>query len=79
MKIKDLHDLVSLGEGFTIEFKESGASKIGRELCAFANATGGTILIGVTDSSEIVGVKDHNKLKSVVQSVARSIDPPPDH
>jgi ATP-dependent DNA helicase RecG len=53
MNIKDLHNFITLGEGFTVEFKKSGTSNIGRELCAFANATGGTILIGVTDNGEI--------------------------
>jgi len=56
MDIKGLRNLITLGEGFTVEFKKSGASNIGRELCAFANATGGTILIGVTDNGEITGV-----------------------
>ena len=49
---------------------------LGREICAFANATGGVILIGVTDNGEIVGIANHNKLKSQVQSIARSADPP---
>ena len=51
-------------------------SDLGRELCAFANASGGVILLGVTDKGEIVGVADHNKLKSQVQSIARSVEPP---
>ncbi len=71
-----LSDLVSLGEGFTIEFKRSGTSGLGREICAFANATGGTILLGVADDGEVVGVEKHNRLKSEVQSIARSADPP---
>jgi len=33
-------------------------------------------LIGVTDGGEIVGVGDHNRLKSEIQSIARSADPP---
>ena len=73
---KQLHELTKLGEGFTTEFKISGTKNIGRELCAFANATGGTLLIGVTDSGNPVGVKDHNKLKSEIQSIARSVEPP---
>ncbi len=71
-----LHDLTALGEGFTTEFKRSMSSNLGREICAFANATGGVILIGVADGGEIVGVANHNKLKSQVQSIARSADPP---
>lgn len=76
MKVGGLHNLLALGEGFTTEFKRSGTSNLGREICAFANATGGVILIGVTDAGEIVGVKDHNRLKSEVQAVARSAEPP---
>ena len=71
-----LLDLIALGEGFTTEFKRSMPSDLGREICAFANATGGAILIGVDDAGAIVGVMDHNRLKSQVQSIARSADPP---
>lgn len=68
--------LVALGEGFTTEFKRSMPSDLGREICAFANATGGIILIGVDDAGTVVGVGNHNRLKAEVQSVARSADPP---
>jgi len=71
-----LHDIIALGEGFTTEFKRSGTSHLGRELCAFANANGGVVLIGVSDDGSVVGVSDPNRLKSEVQSVARAIDPP---
>ncbi len=76
MNQSSLLDLVALGEGFTTELKRSGTSGLGREICAFANATGGVILIGVTDGGEIVGVADHNRLRSEVQSIARSAEPP---
>ena len=67
--------LIVRGEGPTIEFKRSLTKDVGRELCAFANADGGTILIGVTDAGEIVGVANHNRLKSRLQSTARSAEP----
>lgn len=73
---KSLTELIALGEGFTSEFKQSGTTGLGREICAFANATGGTILIGVADNGEICGTKNHNRLKSEVQSIARSAEPP---
>ncbi len=72
----DINDLVSLGEGFTIEFKRSVTSDMGREICAFANASGGTILTGVGNDGKIHGVSDHNRIKSEIQSIARSADPP---
>lgn len=76
MNQKALSNLIDLGEGFTTEFKRSGTSNLGREICAFANATGGVILIGVTDEGKVTGVSDHNELKSKVQSIARSSEPP---
>ena len=71
-----LSDLLALGEGSTVEFKRSLRSDLGREICAFANATGGVILLGVDDDGTVRGVEGHNRLKSQVQSVARSADPP---
>ena len=76
MSNRSISDLIALGEGFTTEFKQSLPSDLGREMCAFANATGGVILIGVDDAGTVIGVQDHNRLKSQVQSVARSADPP---
>ncbi|GAB4346221.1 MAG: helix-turn-helix domain-containing protein [Desulfobulbaceae bacterium] len=76
MRLKNLRNLLALGEGFTTEFKRSGTSNLGREICAFANATGGVILLGVSDAGAVVGVRDHNRLKSEVQAIARSAEPP---
>ena len=76
MIAEDIPDLIVRGEGSTVEFKRSLAKDVGRELCAFANAGGGTILIGVSDAGEIVGVGNHNRLKSRLQSTARSAEPP---
>ena len=71
-----LANLTALGESFTTEFKRSFQSSLGAEICAFANATGGVILLGVTDKGEVVGIANHNRLKSQVQSTARSAEPP---
>ena len=76
MNAQELHTLIAQGEGFTSEFKRSMPSDLGREMCAFANASGGVILLGVTDKGEIAGVTDHNKLKSQIQAIARSAEPP---
>ncbi|HRE65655.1 MAG TPA: ATP-binding protein [Cyclobacteriaceae bacterium] len=47
------------GEGLHLEFKRKAAhpEKIVRELIAFANTAGGTLLIGVDDDGSIPGVK----------------------
>ncbi len=36
MNPNDLHNLLAFGEGFTTEFKRSGTSNLGRQICAFA-------------------------------------------
>ena len=76
MTQEHLHDLIAQGEGPALEFKRSPGKKIGRELCAFANSGGGTILIGISDRGRIVGVDNRNRARSRIQSVARSADPP---
>jgi len=71
-----LHDLIAQGEGPALEFKRSLGKTLGRELCAFANSGGGTLLIGISDRGRIVGVDSHNRARSRIRSVARSVDPP---
>ena len=60
--------LASAGEGFTTAFKRSMPSDPGRGICAFSNATGGAVLIGVDDAGTVINVRDHNRLKSRIQS-----------
>ena len=76
MNRKELEDLISLGEGVTIELKRSVPGDLGREICAFANTLGGRIVIGVDDQGQIVGLQHMNRSKSEVQSIARNMDPP---
>ena len=68
--------MIARGESATAEFKRSLTKDVGRELCAFANAGGGAVLLGVSDVGRILGVADHNRLKSRVLNTARSADPP---
>ncbi|GAB2568630.1 AlbA family DNA-binding domain-containing protein [Spirosoma areae] len=53
-----LNDLIRQGEHTRLEFKRSisVAYRIARTLAAFANTSGGTLLIGVADDGRIVGV-----------------------
>ena len=76
MTPEHLHDLIAQGEGPTLAFKRALTKDLGRELCAFANSDGGTLIIGISDLGRIVGVADRNRAKSRVQSIARSADPP---
>ncbi|WP_449188986.1 AlbA family DNA-binding domain-containing protein [Tannerella forsythia] len=57
---KRILDLIKCGEGISLEFKSS-SRQINRDvyetICAFLNRNGGTLLLGVRDSGEIVGVE----------------------
>lgn len=61
MSLGDLKRLVKTGEGTFLEFKRtiSSPGKIARELAAFANTKGGTLLIGVDDDKSLVGVDSY--------------------
>lgn len=52
--------LVRKGEGQFLEFKRkaNNLDKLMKELVAFANSGGGKLLIGVSDSGEVSGLKD---------------------
>jgi ATP-dependent DNA helicase RecG len=71
-----LKALVSCGESYNLEFKESYSDSIGKEICAFANSKGGKILLGVTDKGELKGVTSSNTLKSRIYDLSRNFDPP---
>ena len=75
MNKKDLQSLIETGEGFTLEFKERISSSLGKDMCAFANASGGTILIGVNDQGKKIGYSLSNADKSKIQDIARNMDP----
>ena len=48
--------LLFAGESQTLEFKTSFDKAAVESLVAFANAQGGTVLVGVSDTGEVVGV-----------------------
>jgi len=62
------------GEGQKTEFKVK-ASGLAREMVAFANASGGSIFIGIADDGTIPGVEDSNRLRSEIQAAANACDP----
>jgi predicted HTH transcriptional regulator len=54
-----INSLIKKGENQHLDFKHKidDARKIARAMAAFANASGGTLLIGVKDNGSITGVK----------------------
>lgn len=66
------------GEHETLDFKQTVKSpaKIAKNIVAFANKKGGTILIGVSDFGEIVGV-DPAQEQYIMEKAARDYCDPP--
>ena len=76
MTTDNIKEMIAQGEGNSVAFKRSFTSDLGREMCAFANSSGGKVLLGVSDSGEMVGIFDTNRIRSQIQSIARSVEPP---
>ncbi len=72
----ELDLILDEGEGYTLEFKQSVNSDLAKELVAFANASGGRILIGGNDKNNIVGCDTSNQTLSQIENVAAACDPP---
>lgn len=72
-----LRTIVAQGEGQQLEFKRKASSgdKIARELIAFANASGGTLLVGVGDDKTIPGVKHPEDDSLVIQQALEAVQP----
>jgi ATP-dependent DNA helicase RecG len=70
----ELLDLISLGETSTVQFKRTVESpdQLAAEMCAFANTSGGRLLIGVENDGTICGLDSASlrKVSSLVADVA---------
>ncbi len=75
MKKEEIDFILNEGEGQFIEFKERIDKSFARELVAFANASGGKILLGVSDNGKIKGLRLDNKQRSKIQDICRNCDP----
>ena len=78
--LTELTEKIYLGEDSTIEFKRElpHRESLAEEIAAFANTSGGVILIGVDDDGEIVGMnrQDLDRTEKTVVEVCRdNIDP----
>ncbi len=74
MNTEQVRQLISQGEGNTVEFKENlpTPTDLAKEMAAFANTDGGWLLVGVADQGEIRGVKFNEQSAELVLNVARN-------
>lgn len=74
----EIKSIVSSGEGYNAEFKvtlPTNLKGIAEEVCAFANAAGGILLIGVDDKNIIQGTSIDNAKRSSLQNILGEISP----
>lgn len=59
----DVLDRIAAGEDQHTEFKPhfKDRSAVGRAICAFANTEGGLIILGISDSQQIIGVTEDSE------------------
>lgn len=75
MKCHSIPIVAVEGEGQRIEFKE-GFSRLDRELVAFANASGGSVFIGISDNGVVRGADMSNHRQGEIVDIGRNCDPP---
>ena len=78
MTQQEVNLFIQQGEGYNVEFKQaipSKASDLADEVCAFANAAGGVVIIGVTDKGTVLGVTMDNVARSRLQNILNAIEP----
>ena len=76
MNKKEWDLMLQEGEGYNLEFKESISDSTAKEMCAFANANGGKILMGVSDTGETKGIPITNRLKSQIYDSSKWVHTP---
>lgn len=78
MQDKSIIQIIKEGEGLTTEFKRKidSAFKIAKTIVSFANTSGGSLLIGISDSGGIVGVTSELvELKKLEIATSQLIEP----
>ncbi len=76
MTKEEVQNIILQGEGYYTEFKRNLNSDLKKEMVAFANASGGSIYLGVDDDGSISGIKITNDILSQIQDAANECDPP---
>jgi ATP-dependent DNA helicase RecG len=75
---EDIKRMAEQGESYYVDFKASVPPKVRdltEEVCSFANAAGGYVLIGVDDHGNIKGASIDNSKRSAIQDSIGEVSP----
>lgn len=78
LSLEQINSIIESGEGYNAEFKVRVPNKLkelSEEICAFANAAGGVLILGVDDRNTIQGVEIDNAKRSAIQNALDEINP----
>ena len=78
MQDRIIKDIISRGEGISIEFKESRKAlnkDVFDTISAFLNRNGGEILLGVKDNKEITGI-DEDYIENIKKALVSTLNNP---
>src|SRR5574344_2930680 len=67
------NNILNPGESQNVEYKESWRDEYLKWICGFANASGGTLFIGIADDGKVCGVKDSKKLMEEIPNKIQSM------
>ena len=72
-------EIIDQGENSCVDFKRASVrpERLAREMIAFANSSGGTILIGVEDDKSITGLTSDKNFEEWIANIARNNVVPP--
>ncbi|MFQ6090171.1 MAG: ATP-binding protein [Candidatus Bipolaricaulia bacterium] len=78
MELADVERMIADGESETLEFKKSTGqlTRAAETLCAFLNAKGGTVIIGVTPGGKIIGQQISDKTQQDIANMLQKFEPP---
>ncbi len=70
----DIQELIRQGENASLEFKQEDvrAESIAREIVAFANRDGGTLLLGIADDGTVQGLSKEKNYEEWIANIARN-------
>lgn len=79
MTVSELRKIISRGEDSKTQLKRqfNSIDAFAAEIAAMLNSDGGQIIVGISDSGEIVGIQDVRKLNQWISNAcSQKIDPP---
>ncbi len=76
MTLSELNKIIASGESEIVEFKTSFNDEALETIGAFSNTQGGTLLIGVANNKNVVGISIGNKtLEDIANKIQEATDP----